>query len=204
MTALHRGRARLLAGKREGTKESRLDIGIDTIIDTIMVYRRGVQPSRNLPAPPPPPHVSRWRIIKDLVSFQIKLTLEGLKDILLVPLSLAAAALGLLVSGPDRGRHLRNVMRLGRGYDEWIQLYSALDRDPDAKRERDQGAPAPGQDTNLDAYLGRLQRALAKHSRQGRLPTRARVAIERAIDVLDTPDAPPQDNASRSNPENAR
>lgn len=172
-----------------------------------MEYRPGVQPSRDLPALPAPRHISRWRVVKDLVSFQIKLTLEGLKDIVLVPLSLAAAIIGLLVSAPDRGRHLRKVMRLGRGYDEWIHLYSALERS-DAPALPPGSAPGdatpdttPGRDTNLDAYLARLESALAAHSRRGGLTARARVAIERALDVLDTP---PSQDTSRNNPKDPR
>ena len=38
--------------------------------------------------------VSRWVIVRDLGIFQLKLALDGLKDIILMPVSIAAARSG--------------------------------------------------------------------------------------------------------------
>lgn len=115
---------------------------------------------------------SRWRLVRDVLVFHVKLTLDGLKDLVLGPISLAAAAIGLLVPGSDPSRYLAKVKRLGKGYDEWIDLYDEQDRD----------SRASGQ-AGLDDHLARLERALA--AQRGPLSLQAKDAIERALNTLD-------------------
>lgn len=71
---------------------------------------------------------TRWVIIRDLLIFQLKLFLDGLKDIFLVPLSLGAAVLDLLLPGSRPGRRFYAVMRLGESYDRWLSLFAAADK----------------------------------------------------------------------------
>lgn len=113
-------------------------------------------------------------MLRELAVFHVKLVMDGLKDLALGPLSLAAAALGLLFPGTDPSRYLTRIKRLGRGYDAWVDLYD--ERDPDAAS----GGPA-----TLDDHLRRLERAIADQRERGALPDQARDAIERALDTLD-------------------
>ena len=106
--------------------------------------------------------------------FQLKIFLDGLKDIVLAPLGLVAGAIGLLGGSTRPGRYLYWVMRLGKRYEDWIGLYGALDRK--AKKRSTKG---------LDGYIERMERALVAQSQQGGLTTQARAALEKALDVLD-------------------
>ena len=65
----------------------------------------------------------RVRTVKHLLVFQIKLLLEGIKDVVLGPLSLAAAALDVLSATEAPNRHLDTIMRLGERYENWLGLY---------------------------------------------------------------------------------
>ena len=42
-------------------------------------------------------HDTRWRLVRDVAVFQIKLGMEAVLDLTLIPLSLAAAGLDLLL-----------------------------------------------------------------------------------------------------------
>jgi hypothetical protein len=71
---------------------------------------------------------TRWVILRDLLIFQVKLMMDGTKDIVLVPLSVAAVVVDLLLPGPRPGHRFYAVMRLGERYDRWLSLFSAADK----------------------------------------------------------------------------
>lgn len=70
---------------------------------------------------------SRSTIIRDVLIFQVKLWLEGFKDLVLMPLSLGAALIDLLFRGGKKPGTLYSVMRLGDRFERWVHLYAALD-----------------------------------------------------------------------------
>lgn len=71
---------------------------------------------------------TRWVILRDLGIFQVKLVVDGAKDIVLAPLSLMAVALDLLFPGAQPGRRFYAVMRVGEKFDRWLSLFSAADK----------------------------------------------------------------------------
>lgn len=71
---------------------------------------------------------TRWVILRDLAIFQLKLLLDGAKDIVLAPLSLMAAALDLFFPGERPGHRFYAVMRVGERFDRWLSLFSAADK----------------------------------------------------------------------------
>jgi hypothetical protein len=70
----------------------------------------------------------RRLILRDLVIFQVKLLLDGLKDLLLVQLSVFAALADLLFGGSRRGSIFYGFMRSCERFDLWLNLYSAASR----------------------------------------------------------------------------
>lgn len=68
---------------------------------------------------------SRGKIVRDLLVFQVKLWLEGFKDIALVPLSLGAAVIDLIFLRKSSRGALYRVMDLGDRFENWVDLYGA-------------------------------------------------------------------------------
>jgi hypothetical protein len=98
------------------------------------------------PAPSPDPlpdvHTSRLQLVWDVTVFQFKLLFDGVRDLLLVPLSILAGVLGLLIGGDDPQRYFRRLLRLGRRSELWLNLFGhhrhghTSDRMIDPLRER--------------------------------------------------------------------
>jgi hypothetical protein len=82
-------------------------------------------------APDPRSSDSRRDILRDLIVFQVKLWLEGFKDVALMPLALGAALIDLVFRSGSRRGTLYAVMRLGDRFERWVDLYGALEA-PDA------------------------------------------------------------------------
>ena len=68
-------------------------------------------------------HGTRWRLLRDVVVFQIKLGMEALLDLMLIPVSLAAAALDLLLGNWRRPRWFHAVLRFGERCENRIDLW---------------------------------------------------------------------------------
>jgi hypothetical protein len=72
-----------------------------------------------------PDEPSNGVLIRDLFIFQLKLWMDGLKDVVLAPLSLVATLLDLLLGPRRRGPRLYAVLRMGERFDLWLNLFGA-------------------------------------------------------------------------------
>lgn len=103
---------------------------------------------------------SRWQIARDVSMFQLKLFLDGLKDIVLVPLSLIAALWGIIGISRRSRRSLYSVMRMGKGFDDWVDLYGRAGPD----RQLKEGARAG----KLDHYVDLAEKVVTDARARGR------------------------------------
>lgn len=71
---------------------------------------------------------SKAVLLRDLMIFQVKLVLDGLKDVVLMPLTIGAAAVDIVFPGKVPGHRFYAVMSLGERFDRWLNLFSASDR----------------------------------------------------------------------------
>ena len=67
----------------------------------------------------------KYVLIRDLLIFQLKLLLDGLKDFGVFWMAIGATALDLLFPGERRGRRFYAVMRAAERFDQWLNLYGA-------------------------------------------------------------------------------
>jgi len=66
---------------------------------------------------------TRWRLLRDVLVFQIKLGLEALLDLTLIPVSLAAAGVDLVLGNWRRPRWFHAVLRFGERCEHRIDLW---------------------------------------------------------------------------------
>ena len=66
---------------------------------------------------------SRLHLLWDVLIFQFKLAADGLRDILLSPISIASAVMGLISGGDEPDRYFKQVLQLGRRSEIWINLF---------------------------------------------------------------------------------
>lgn len=91
-------------------------------------------------------------LVRDLLIFQGKLIVDGLKDILLIQLSIGAVVIDLLLWKPGRPLLFYKVLRLSERFDLWMNVYGAAEH---AELNEDGlfGESRAGSDT----MLGRLE-----------------------------------------------
>jgi hypothetical protein len=79
------------------------------------------------------PVPNRWQVLRDTVAFQFKLLMDGARDVLLSPISIGAAILGLIFSPDNPGIYFNRLMKFGRKTDAWINLFGASHYDPNSE-----------------------------------------------------------------------
>lgn len=68
---------------------------------------------------------SRWEMLSHLIVFQLKLILDGLRDAVLIPVSITAGLAGFFLRRDDPWRWYSEVLNWGRATDHWIDLFDA-------------------------------------------------------------------------------
>lgn len=102
-------------------------------------------------------------LMRDLAIFQVKLLLDGLKDIVLAPLAVVVALVDMLFPGAERGHRFYALMRLGERFDRWLNLFSGAER-----AERSSDGLFGDQRTTADSMLGRIESMLVDESAEAR------------------------------------
>lgn len=100
-------------------------------------------------------------MIRDFLIFQLKLLLDGAKDVFLFQAAIVAVVLDLFFGG-NRRRLFYTVMRTGERIDLWLNLHGAVSKEDDGSGDGLFGASKAG----ADNLLGQLEQAI----RGGDLP----------------------------------
>jgi ribosome-associated translation inhibitor RaiA len=124
--------------------------------------------------PPPQPAHTRWHFIRDVLVLQVKLILGNIHNFFLIPVTLAAAAIDLVVKTDRHGGLFYRALDWGRRAEEAIGLYSALDRDDEGLKH----------DFTVDAVIKRLEGVIVREYEKGGTAASMKTAIDTALDQL--------------------
>ena len=111
----------------------------------------------------------RWTLIRDIGVLQVKLIVDGLRDFLLVPISLVAGAMSVFRAGDPRGNEFYRLLRIGRRSEKWINLFEAADRYPD---DTDEEVRFPNED--IDALVQRVESFVVDEYQSGGVTRQAK------------------------------
>ena len=128
-------------------------------------------------SPPAAGAGERWRFLRDVVVFQLKLLLDNLRDLALVPISLVAALIDLVYKGEREGALFYRVLRWGAHSEEVIDVYSAIEHHAPSSFKVN---PA----YTVDAVVARLEGVLVREYEKGGTAASIKAAMDRAIDQV--------------------
>lgn len=119
----------------------------------------------------------RWRFIRDVLVFQVKLLLDNVRDFALVPVSLGAAIVDLIFKGEREGTLFYKVLRWGAHSEEVIDVYSAIEH-------HDPGDFKVNPEYTVDGVIVRLEGVLVRECEKGGTAASIKAAMDRAIDQV--------------------
>ena len=123
----------------------------------------------------PSPNQERWRLLRDLGAFVLKVGLETIRDLVLVPLALLAGLAGLVLSPSAPDRLFREVLRLGARFDDWLDLFGAAART---------APPHALGAARVDDLVDGIEAVLREQHQRGGITATAKTAIDRALDTV--------------------
>jgi len=113
---------------------------------------------------------TRSALIRNSVVFQLKLMADGLRDLVLLPISLIATLIGLLRGGDDPDREFRQVIDVGRASEKWINLFGTHDVPEDASAA-----------VSIDVLFTKVESTLKQHYKTAGTSEGVQAEIEKAM-----------------------
>lgn len=127
----------------------------------------------NAPSSPSEPPSPRARLLRQAAVLQLKLIADGLRDAALIPISFFAALIGLIRGGNEADREFRQVIKLGKRSERWINLFGH-------HQPPNRSHPAG----SLDTLIDKVEDVVREQYQKGRASKEAKVAIDEALQMV--------------------
>lgn len=115
----------------------------------------------------------RGDLIRNTVVFQLKLMVDGLRDLVLLPISLIASLVGFLRGGDEPDREFKQVINLGRESERWIDLFGNHNTADSAHAV-----------TSMDALFLKVEETLKQQYKTVPISDHARNEIDEALKLV--------------------
>jgi hypothetical protein len=126
------------------------------------------------------PNAARWQLLRDLGVLQVKLLVDGLRDLILVPASLVAGIISIVHSVDGKpGPQFYRLLAWGKESEIWINLFGAVSNSPD-KIERPSGFGAQ----DIDDIVGRLETFVVDEVKRGGVTTQAKERLDKILNAV--------------------
>jgi len=124
--------------------------------------------------------VERWNLLRDVGVLQVKLVVDGLRDIVLVPLSLIAGAISIASSKDGHpGSQFYQLLAWGKESEVWINLFGAVKNSPEKIEQ-----PQPFGDKDIDDIVGRLESFVVDEVKRGGVTSQAKERLDKILDAV--------------------
>ncbi len=124
-----------------------------------------------------PPPDNRWKFIRDVAVFELKMAIGNLRDFALIPVSLGAAAIDLIFKGEREGALFYKVLAWGAHSEKLIDVYSPIEQRPAADS-------SINPNFTVDGVIARLERVVVREVEKGGTAASVKAAMDHAIDQL--------------------
>ena len=135
---------------------------------------------------------NRWTLIRDIAVLQVKLIVDGFRDLVLVPASLVAGILSLLSGSTDRpGPQFYQLISFGKQSELWINLFKAYENaPPEVREQRSFGA------TNMDELVDKIESFVVDEYQRGGVTRQAKERIDQALNAIHRSTSRPDNKSS--------
>jgi hypothetical protein len=134
----------------------------------------------NTPAQEEYSSAARWTLLRDLGVLQVKLLVDGLRDIILVPASLVAGIISIVTSNDGKpGPQFYHLLAWGKQSEIWINLFGAVKNSPE-----EVGQQHPFGNKDIDDIVGRLETFVIDEVKRGGVTTQARDRLDKILDAV--------------------
>jgi hypothetical protein len=121
-----------------------------------------------------------WTLVRDIAVLQVKLVVDGLRDLLLVPASLIAGVVSLAKTKDGKpGPQFYSLISVGKQSERWINLFGAIKNAPPEVIDE-----SPFGDADIDDIVLRVESFVVDEYKRGGVTTQAKERIEKAMQAM--------------------
>jgi hypothetical protein len=121
-----------------------------------------------------------WTLIRDVAVLQVKLLVDGARDLILVPASLIAGIVSIAKSQDGKpGPQFYRLVGIGKQSERWINLFGAFDNAPPEVVEENHFG-----DTDMDQIVSRMESFVVDEYQRGGITAQAKDRIDKALDAM--------------------
>jgi hypothetical protein len=125
-------------------------------------------------------HPPLWTLIRDIAVLQVKLLVDGARDLILVPASLIAGIVSLAKSRDGKpGPEFYMLIGVGKQSERWINLFGALKNAPPEVMEQNSFG-----DADMDQIVSRVESFVVDEYKRGGVTAQAKERIEKAMEAM--------------------
>jgi hypothetical protein len=122
----------------------------------------------------------RWTLARDIGVLQVKLVVDGFRDLLLVPASLIVGIVSLFSNRDGKpGLQFYQLLGVGKQSERWINLFGALRNAPEDLKHAE-----PFPDAELDDLVGRLETFVVDEHKRGGITAQAKERLDRTLKTI--------------------
>ena len=131
----------------------------------------------------------RWRFLRDVAVFQLKMALDNIRDFALMPIALIAALIDLVFASRRDDSLFYKVLRWGSHSEKIIDVYSAIE-------DHAASETTVNPYYTVDAVVARLERVVVRECEKGGSAATVKAAMDRVIDQVHAETRPARDKAT--------
>jgi hypothetical protein len=121
-----------------------------------------------------------WTLIRDIAVLQVKLVVDGLRDLILVPASLVAGIISLSKTKDGvPGAEFYTLVGVGKQSERWINLFGAYRNAPPEVTEQNHFGEA-----DIDDIVSRVETFVVDEYKRGGVTAQARDRMKKAMDAM--------------------
>ena len=134
----------------------------------------------------------RWTLIRDVAVLQVKLIVDGFRDLVLVPASLVAGIWSLMSGDKDRpGPQFYQLIGFGKQSELWINLFKAYENaPPEVRAEHSFGV------ANMDELVDKFESFVVDEYQRGGVTKQAKDRIDQALNAIQRSTSRPDSKSS--------
>ena len=134
----------------------------------------------------------RWTLIRDIAVLQVKLIVDGFRDLVLVPASLVAGIWSLASGSKDHpGPQFYQLISLGKQSELWINLFKAYENAPPELRREDAFGVA-----SMDELVDKFESFVVDEYQRGGVTKQAKDRIDEALNAIQRSTSRPDNKSS--------
>ena len=121
-----------------------------------------------------------WTLIRDIGVLQVKLVIDGLRDLVLVPASLVVGIVSLAkTKNGEPGTEFYKLVSIGKQSEQWINLFGAVDNAPPEVVET-----MPFANGDIDELVSRVETFVVDEYKRGGVTAQAKTRIDKALAAM--------------------